>query len=476
MNGVIPSSASAAPLRAVARGEASQASHSSFRRRGWGIVPTSGVIAVVLIAPALHPYATVGVLSVLAAWSLLGSKQALQALSLAVIVKFLNPVLYPIEGPVGLCAWSVLGLAGVRILLDGFRFGSLRHPVIGWLLIFALAIGIESVFFSRASLVSVFKVLSFTYMAATILVGFRVTVRRGVDWTPWFAALWSTVVTLSLPTLLVRDIGFHTNGLGFQGILNQPQALGVFIAPLIAWVAGRLILARARRPLWLYLALPAGLVLIYLTGARTALAAIAAGAIAVFLGSFFRGREWRTAIRQGMFRPISILLAFAVVALLLLKTEAVMDRVSGFVRKDDSQTVSESFETSRGRAIGNQWANFTENPMFGIGFGVSLDPSFEPVIDRLTGLPLSAPVEKGFLPTAVLEETGIFGAFFCVLLLGSSIRRVVARGDIILAWVFFTCLMVNVGEMIFFSAGGLGLYIWLLMGWALASLEAKRAP
>src|SRR5262249_33043058 len=100
----------------------------------------------------------------------------------------------------------------------------------------------------------------------------------------------------------------------------------------------------------------------------------------------------------------------------------------------------------------------------------------EPVIDKVTGLPLSAPVEKGFLPTAVLEETGIFGAIFFALFLFSAMRLVVRRGDIVLAWIFFTCLFVNVGEMIFFSAGGLGLYIWLLMGWAAARRDAQRAP
>jgi hypothetical protein len=38
-------------------------------------------------------------------------------------------------------------------------------------------------------------------------------------------------------------------------------------------------------------------------------------------------------------------------------------------------------------------------------------------------------------------------------------------------------LFVNLGEMIFFSANGFGLYIWLLMGWAVSSRwENKIAP
>ena len=155
-----------------------------------------------------------------------------------------------------------------------------------------------------------------------------------------------------------------------------------------------------------------------------------------------------------------------ILSLLLLKPSILTESVYGFIRKGQSQvTVEQSFESSRGRGIADQWANFNASPLFGIGFGVSLGSSFKPVFDSFTGLPLSASVEKGFLPTAILEETGIFGATFFVVFLLSLIRHVFSKIDLVLPWVFLASLFVNTGEMIFFSAGGLGLYIWLLMGW-----------
>ncbi|MDE3051447.1 MAG: hypothetical protein KGJ48_16300, partial [Nitrospirota bacterium] len=89
------------------------------------------------------------------------------------------------------------------------------------------------------------------------------------------------------------------------------------------------------------------------------------------------------------------------------------------------------------------------------------------------GLPLSAPTEKGFLPTAILEETGILGTLCLILLLGSLIWQVSRKSDIATTWIFFTSILVNVGEMVFFSFGGLGLYIWLIMGWATSSRWRK---
>jgi len=191
-----------------------------------------------------------------------------------------------------------------------------------------------------------------------------------------------------------------------------------------------------------------------------------------------RRPEWSRSIQKGLFRPISAVLAFATLCLFLLKPSLLVDTVYNFVRKGDTEaTVAESFASSRGLGIEGQWRTFNAYPLFGIGFGVSLDPWFAPILDSFTGLPLSAPVEKGFLPTAILEETGIFGATFFVMLLFALIRHVFSRTEIELPWVFLVSLFVNVGEMIFFSAGGFGLYTWLLFGWTTCPRwERERAP
>ena len=247
---------------------------------------------------------------------------------------------------------------------------------------------------------------------------------------------------------------------------------------MVAWLTGTLLFSQGKRAYWLYAATPVAWIFLFLTAARTALIAVVAGFVVILFVALLRRPEWRKSIRKGVLRPISALLAFATLSLFLLKPSLLVDTVYAFVHKGDTQaTVEESFASSRGRGIEGQWRTFSANPLFGIGFGVSLDPSFKPIMDPFTGLPLSAPVEKGFLPTAVLEETGIFGATFFIVFLFSLIRHVFSKTEIILPWVFLASLLVNNGEMIFFSVGGLGLYTWLLMGWATCPRwERKGAP
>jgi hypothetical protein len=436
---------------------------------------TACFVSVLLVALAAHPYAPTIALILLSAWSLGGAKQAIQALSLVVLIKFLNPAIYQFEGPLALWAWIAPAVAGLRIFVENLRIKSKRHPVIPWLLLFSSMVFLSSLFFSHHSVVSIFKVMSFTFVSAAILIGFKVTASRSVDWTPWFLGLWIGVVALSAPTLLFPDIGFRTNGTGFQGILNHPQTFGVFLAPMVAWLTGTLLFTPSKRAYWLYVATPAAWTFLFLTAARTALIAVVAGFVVILFVALLNRPQWRKSIRKGVLRPASALLAFAILSLFLLEPSLLAETVYRFVRKGDSQaTVAESFESSRGRGIAGQWLTFNAYPVFGIGFGVSLDSSFKPIMDPFTGLPLSAPVEKGFLPTAVLEETGIFGAIFFIPFLFSLITHVFSKTEIVLPWVFLASLFVNTGEMIFFSVGGLGLYTWLLMGWATCPRWEKK--
>jgi hypothetical protein len=129
----------------------------------------ASLVSVLLVALAAHPYAPIIALILLAIWSLRGAKEAIQALSLTVIIKFLNPAIYHFAGPFALVAWIVLAIAGLRIFLDNLRIKSRRHPVIPWLLLFSSMLLVESLFFSRYSIVYIFKVTSFCGTSFMIL-------------------------------------------------------------------------------------------------------------------------------------------------------------------------------------------------------------------------------------------------------------------------------------------------------------------
>ena len=439
------------------------------------ILGTTACVTALLWTLTLHPYAPASVLALLVLWSLTGSKQALQALSLRVLILFLNPAIYPAQGPVALLGWLVLAASGLRVFWDNIRSRGRVHPLVSWLLVFAVTVLVEFLLFSRDTLVSVFKVMSFTYAVCAVVLGFRTSARQGVNWTVWFVGLWFSVLLASFPTWFYSQVGFGVNGHGFQGILNHPQAFGVFFAPAVAFLAGKLLFAPDwRKSYWIYPLWLGALACMLLSEARTAAIAVAS-ALALVIAAAFLGRpDWRSFLRRAVKPPVVLLGMFVLIPVAILAREALYLRAVDFIYKGQStQAVESSFMESRASRIVEEWKDFEQFPAFGIGFGVSLDPAFRPVIDPTIGLPISAPVEKGFLPTAVLEETGLVGATAFTLLLLALFRRAFSNNELSYAWMFGTCVLTNLGEMMFFSAGGLGLYIWLLMGWATYSRTGR---
>jgi len=412
----------------------------------------------------------------LCAWSLFGTKRAIQSMTLAVTIKFLNPAIYHFEPSFALFAWGVLAVAGCRIIVDNLGRNGARNPITPWLVLYTVTILVQSLLVSHQPTVSVFKLVSFAFMAFTVMTGFKLCARGSLDWTPWFVGLWTAVALLSMLTLLAPAVGYRVNGTGFQGILNHPQAFGVFMAPMVAWLTAQLWFSKGSNVYWIYVAVPAAWALLLLSASRTALLAVVAAFAILVVVALVTRSKWRGSIGQALFRPATAVAAFVALFLMTFHTDLLSDTAYRFLRKsNNTATLEESFESSRGRGIAGQWRTFQTHPMFGIGFGVSLDPSFKPILEPLTGLPISAPVEKGFLPTAVLEETGVLGAMiFVPLLLGLSILAVAKADDIALSSLFLTSIFVNAGEMIFFSAGGFGLYTWLMIGWATSSYWKRK--
>ena len=435
-------------------------------------------MSLVFALLASSPIAPPVVLGVATFWAMLGASQAIQALFLIGLIKFLNPSLYQFSGPIALMAWLAIGIAGSRLLMDGITSSVKNYTVIFSLLMFVLVVLTESVFSSYYPVVSTFKILAFAFGSVAILLGFQVTAVRHVSWTEWLLGIWSAVLLLSLPTLLFSEFGFNTNETGFQGILSHPQTLAVFLAPMVAWFSATMFFSRERISRVFYLLAPISVVLLFLTEARTAVLAILLAYLVVgVLGLLWRP-DWVRILRRGLTKPITLVCAMSFVVFLMLQPTMLADGVQEFVHKGaENRTIGESFQQSRGRGIASQLVTFKDHPISGIGFGVSLSRDFNPIFDEFTGLPLSASVEKGFLPTAVLEETGILGALSFLIFFLFLCYQVFLYRSLVRMCVFLTCVFINFGEMIFFSIGGLGLYLWLVMGWAASPLwERRLAP
>jgi hypothetical protein len=120
-----------------------------------------------------------------------------------------------------------------------------------------------------------------------------------------------------------------------------------------------------------------------------------------------------------------------------------------------------------------EWRNFLNSPWLGNGFGVYPDGKFPSGVVMFAGIPISAPIEKGFLPTAILEEGGIVGAACLALLIAWIGRRAWRAQDLRWRAMFVACLGVNIGECVFLSPGGIGILNWLLMGVCVSACRAS---
>jgi hypothetical protein len=154
--------------------------------------------------------------------------------------------------------------------------------------------------------------------------------------------------------------------------------------------------------------------------------------------------------------------------------------ISRFLFKGGSGTIwNPMFEkggiaSSREIQVRPQLEQFREKPIAGAGFGLapeSVDQEIQ--TSGVFGLPLSAPSEPGFLPLALLAQTGIIGAAAWCLMLFPLSRRVSLHAPFEMVILFWAVMLTTLGEMTFFAAGGLGLQLWLLLGLC-ARFSARR--
>jgi O-antigen ligase len=205
----------------------------------------------------------------------------------------------------------------------------------------------------------------------------------------------------------------------------------------------------------------------YFSLSRTSLLALMlAGAATVAVGFSFKPDTWAADLSHTLSQPTVMLGGILVLALVALQWTTIQSDLESFLAKDSGNaSVVQALEASRGNLMSRSMRNFWEHPVTGIGFGAPSDPvRFARQLERGPyGIPLSASVEKGFMPTAVLEETGIVGAILTILLLIFLFVPALQHPDPTLFWMMATCLSLNFGEMVFFSIGGMGFFLWFVM-------------
>ena len=287
-----------------------------------------------------------------------------------------------------------------------------------------------------------------------------------------FDTAWMFILSLSLFALLV-GVGYERNGIGFQGALGHPQLFGPFCAIGAVKFASAAYFERVRVPLLYSATSLVFVVFMFMSGSRTAALSLGIGCIAVLL--------FGVTLRKSRGRIFKATIAVFVICVCSLPLFALLGDtgvITAFFVKgkavDSPQLVGILME-SRGALIDASFRNFRDFPIFGIGLGVPTDfksGELARSIVRIAGIPVSATVEKGFQPTAILEELGIVGALFVSMLLVSIAIYVTLRGAPQQIWLLYTALAFNAGEAVLLSAGGMGLLVWLVIAFSFAGDSA----
>ncbi len=397
-------------------------------------------------------------------------------------------------------AWTLKGLvAGTMVTFVSSPFASMGDEtsvlvsVLKWLLLFvacgrsltshveptkayvrllycgvsvSVVLLINSFFVSALPAISVFKAVSFSVALMCVIRLAMLTSRESEEMLLFVSELGTAVLVVSLP-LLPLGLGYSRGAGGFNGVMNHPQALGIFLV-----MTGSATFASAFKVPRLGRALIAiGVAqwcLIFITGARTALVAIALGGVVYLLETFVRGGRG-SQIRH--LSPHLVAIALMGLVLVIIVSPRIRDSFAAYLQKGDKESFVSADnrelalrESSRGGQIFDDLELAEEHPLLGFGFGVGPDSESNMAGNgaQLGGIPLSAPVEQGFLPLASVAQIGIIGSCFVLVLL-IVIYGLARRESGESSALFAAVLGVNVGEMIFYSPGGLGLFMWVLL-------------
>lgn len=437
------------------------------RRRGFS--PDKILISFLIAAISLRLISEYGANAsylIVAFYSLFGRRQAIQALFIAWFFNLINPALAPDAGFASIGRYLIILLAAISVFIRSIKYEELF--LINKLNLYTCALGflmlIHSVLFSVVVDVSILKIMTWLIVMLTLFSawsGLAIDHRRRLFRQLELALI--ILILLSVPLLFVPSIGYLRNGTGFQGVLNQPQAFGITVALLGALLGGR-ILGKSRPALRDMTLFGVCLLMVVLSEARTAgLAMILGLLVSALLAPVFAGVSRRSALPGLRNRRFQLFVLLPLVGIIMLGP-FFADRVSAYLyKRSDSTSIIMAAEASRGALVGKMVSNIEQRPLTGIGFGVGSYPE-EMEIEReaIFNLPIGAQFEKGVMPIAVIEELGLIGAIFIILWFYYVFRKV-ARAGVSQFSVLITLLLVNLGESMFFSTGGMGMLLLILL-------------
>lgn len=496
-----------AALQGLQEGHAAASSRSAFSsvwpngplRLQKIILQALGIMALMLLNVAGNAGAAVFFL-ILLVMSFRGPAGAYKAMAICFMALVMNNAYVPkslIWTPARLAMPVVTMLVFIASDASALR-RSLLTPTYFTFALYVATMAACSIMSGWYTQIALLKLFNFWMFVTNVFIGAAVLRARKIDLTEWFVSLILAVEAFGLASILfghssnfARPIepGQVLSSDVFNGAFGHPNCHSLFASMFVLFLAIIFVFGQYRNR---WIALPAIGVwscFMVLSGSRTSiLATIIPGLfLVVYAGSWRASGGYR--IKSNVSR--SKIVAPAIVGLCLVfladigSNGAIVKEVFQFINKSKTEESAEVLDqkqilSSRQALIDFSWANFLESPVYGIGFQVAKTEAFVKMATVLT-----APAEKGFLPTAVLEEGGILGASTFVLFLLVLIGGWVRAGNVAAIVLFAGFLVSSISEVSIFSPGGSGGFGWIMVGagmilsdhcWQRKPAPAARSP
>lgn len=436
------------------------------------------IIALLLINKGGNAGAAVffAIMTCMVIWS---PRAALKALAIAWLGLMVNTAFVP-KSLVWTPARLALPLiAYIRFSLDMQRISAtlLSSGMYVAFLGYVIVMAVCSIMSGLFTLIALIKLANFWAVVSAILSGVAVLRRMRIDMTEWFVSLIAAATLLGVASIALgvdnnfRSFSPDVPSNAFVGAFLHPNCHSVYAALFVVLLATVFLLGDYPRRLMTLPMMGIWAVFMYWSKARASVLATVIGLLALLLlARPFKNRfHWRLRINV----PRSQIMAGLVLVTILV---AVIDLASGgylsreivsFINKgggDDGNVVldTEQVLLSRAGLMNLAWKNFLEHPIFGIGFQVSTTQAF-----AATATLFTAPVEKGVIAYAVLEEGGFVGATAFIVFLLVMIAEFVRSRNVPALAMLAAFLASNMGEVTFFSPGGSGAFGWMMIGAAM---------
>lgn len=436
---------------------------------------TSVLIIALLLLNKIGDWGSIGFFAILGVMVLRSPRHAFQALAICALGLMINKAFVPKTA-----AWTVGRLmlpafAMIRFTLDYLTMRNVGRGLIvyGALLAYICAMAVCSIMSGWYTHIALLKLFNFWISMTAIWLGMTVLRARRIDLSEWFVALITAACAFGVLAIITGAANNFQRGdlhvdSAFVGAFSHPNCHALYASLFITFLSSVGLYSHYRYR-WLVVPL-IGLWLLFMawSASRTSfVAVIPALLVLAAYASPVRsrsGRRLRSTLSRGVLLGGVVMGVLGLVVVDLTSGGMISQRVIAFVNKSEKLDTLEAAAILRSRQglIDHGWTNFLENPVFGIGFQVATTEAFVRTATLFT-----APAEKGFLPTAVLEEGGVFGASFFVIFLGTLVTSLIRERNVPGLAVFAAMLAANLTEVSLFAPGGMGLFGWTMVGAAI---------